>query len=83
MLIELVARPFCLYIYMSKQSIRWFGHIECSTGWIAKVCKLKVVAHKRHGRPKKTGDEVLVNDRKWLHVGMVSANPQVHTHLQE
>ena len=34
--------------------MRWFGHVECSTGWIAEVCKLNVVAQKRSGRPRKS-----------------------------
>ena len=54
--------------------MRWFGHKERSTGWIAEVRKLKVVAQKRPGRPRKTWDEVLVNKRKNL--GMDSADPQ-------
>ena len=45
---------------------RWFGHVERSTGCIAKVRKLNVVAQKRPGRPKKTWNEVLVDDRKKL-----------------
>ena len=57
--------------------MRWFGHVECSTGWIAKVPKLNVVGQKRPGRPKKTWDVVLVDDRKKL--GMDSANPQNHS----
>ena len=55
----------------------WFGHVERSTGWIAKVRKLNVVAQKRPGRPKKTWDEVLMDDRKKL--GMNSADPQNHS----
>ena len=39
---------------------------EHSTGWIAEVCKLKMVAEKRSGKPKKTWDELLENDRKKL-----------------
>ena len=46
----------------------WFGHVERSKGWIAKVCKLNVVVQKRPGRPKKTLD-----DRKKL--GMNFADP--------
>ena len=38
--------------------IRWFGQVERSTGLIA------VVARKRHGKPKKTLDEVLVDDKE-------------------
>ena len=37
------------------------------------LCYLNVVACKRPGRPKKTWDEVLVDDRKKL--GMDSADP--------
>ena len=54
--------------------MRWFGHVERSAGWIAKLRKLNVVAQKRPGRPKKTWDEVLMDDRKKL--GMDSADPQ-------
>ena len=63
-----------LDVVLSTSRMIWFGHVERSTGWIAKVCKLNVVAQKRPGRPKKIWDEVLVDDRKRL--GMDSANPQ-------
>ena len=46
--------------------ITWLGHVECSTGWIAEVSKLNVVAQKRRSRPKKICDEVLVDDRMKL-----------------
>ena len=42
--------------------IRWLGHVERSTGWIAEVSKLNVVAQKRRSRPTKICDEVLVDD---------------------
>ena len=51
-----------------------FGHVECSTGSISEVHKLNVVAQKRSGRPRKSWDEVLKNDRK--NFGMDSADPQ-------
>ena len=54
-----------------------FGHIERSTGWIAEVGKLNGVAQKRHDRPKKTWDEVLVKDRKKL--GIDSADSQAYS----
>ena len=54
--------------------MRWFGHVERSTGWIAEVRKLNVVAHKRSSRPRKSWDEVLENDGQKL--GMDSADPQ-------
>ena len=48
--------------------IRWLGHVERSTGWIAEVSKLNVVAQKRRrrSRPTKICDEVLADDRMKL-----------------
>ena len=46
--------------------IRWLGHVEHSTGWIAEVSKLNGVAQKRRSRPTKICDEVLVDDRMKL-----------------
>ena len=46
--------------------IRWLGHVERITGWIAEVSKLNVVAQKRRSRPTRICDEVLVDDRKKL-----------------
>ena len=66
-----------LEMVLRTSGMRWFGHVERSTGWIAKVRKLNVVAQKRPGRPKKTWDEVLVEDRKKL--GMDFADPMNHS----
>ena len=63
-----------LDVVLCISRIRWFGQAERSTGLIAKVCKLNVVAQKKPDRPKKTWYEVLVDDRKKL--GMDSADPQ-------
>ena len=49
-------------------------HVERSTGWIAEVLKLNVVAQKRSDRPRKSCDEVIESDRKKL--DMESADPQ-------
>ena len=57
--------------------MRWFGHVERSTGWIAEVHKLNVVAQKRSGRPRQSWDEVIKNDRKKLDID--SAYPQNHS----
>ena len=46
--------------------IRWLGHVERSTGWIAEVSKLNVAAQKRRSRQTKICDEVLVDDRMKL-----------------
>ena len=63
-----------LDVVLCTSRMRWFRHVERSTGWIAEVRKLNVVAQKRSGRPRKSWDEVLENDRKKL--GMDSADPQ-------
>ena len=70
-----------LDVVLRTSRTRWFGYVECRTGWIAEVCKLNVVAQKRSGRPRKSWDEVLENDRKKL--GMDSADPQKRGHLRE
>ena len=44
--------------------IRWLGHVERSTGWIAEVSKLNVVAQKRRSRPTKICNEVLVDQNE-------------------
>ena len=54
--------------------MRWCGHVERSTAWSSEVRKLNVVAQKRAGRPRKSWDEEIKNDRKKL--DMDSANPQ-------
>ena len=38
-----------LDVVLHTSRMRWFGHVECSTGWIAEVRKLNVVAQKRKG----------------------------------
>ena len=63
-----------LDVVLRTGRMRWFGHVERSTGWISEVRKLNVVAQKRSGRPKKSWDEVIKNDRKKL--DMDSADPQ-------
>ena len=63
-----------LDVVLCTSRMRWFGHVECSTGWIAEVSILNVVAQKRSGRPRKSWDEVIENERKKL--DMESADPQ-------
>ena len=63
-----------LDVVLRTSRMRWFGHVERSTGWTAEVRKRNVVAQKISGRPRKSWDEVLENDRKKL--GMDSADPQ-------
>ena len=66
-----------LDVVLRTSRMRWFGHVERSTGWISEVRKLNVVAQKRSGRPRKSWDEVIKNDRERL--GMDSADPENHS----
>ena len=63
-----------LDVVLRTSRMRWFGHVERSTGWISEVHKLNVVARKRYCRRRKSWDEVMKNDRKKL--DMDSADPQ-------
>ena len=63
-----------LDVVLRTGRMRWFGHVERSTGWISEVRKLNVVTQERSGRPRKSWDEVIKNDRKKL--DMDSADPQ-------
>ena len=74
-----------LDVVLCTSRMKWFGHVERSTGWIAEVCRLNVVAQKRSGRPRKSWGEVIKNDIKKL--DMDSADPQNRSewrgHLRE
>ena len=61
-------------VVLRSSRMRWYGHVERSKGWIAQVRKLNIVAQKRSGKPRKSWDEVLLDDRKTL--GMDTADPQ-------
>ena len=53
--------------------MRWFGHVERSVGWISQVRKLDLDTCKKPGRPKKTWNELILNDKRKL--DMVCADP--------
>ena len=61
-------------VVLRSSRMRWYGHVERSKGLIAQVRKLNIVAQKRSGKPRKSWDEVLLDDRKKL--GMDTADPQ-------
>ena len=43
-----------LDVVLCTSRMRWFGHVERSTGWTAEVHSLNVVAQKRSGRQRKS-----------------------------
>ena len=62
---------------LRSSRLRWFGHVERSNSWISQIRELNIVGQKRAGKPKKSWDEVLSDDRKKC--GMDTANPQNRT----
>ena len=66
---------FCIYSSIFKIFAAHFAtNYIYSKGWIAQVRKLNIVAQKRSGKPRKSWDEVLLDDRKKL--GMDTPDPQ-------
>ena len=60
-------------VVFCKSRIRWFGHVELSSGWVFQVRKLDLDTCKKPGRPKKTWKELILNDKRKL--DMVCADP--------
>jgi len=54
--------------------MRWLSHVECSTGWIARVRERKILAQNAPGRPKLTWDELVKRGRVLL--GMERTDPE-------
>ena len=53
-------------VVLRKSRMRWFGHLERSVGWISQVRKLDLGTCKKPGRPKKTWNEFILNDKRKL-----------------
>ena len=60
-------------VVLYNSRIRWFGHVERSTGWISQMQKLELDSCKKPAKPKKTWNQLILNDKKKL--GMICANP--------
>ena len=46
-------------VVLRTNRLWWFGHVECSTGWISLVRKPEVPSERRPGRLEKTWEEVV------------------------
>ena len=60
-------------VVLRTSRLRWFGHVERSVGWISQVRKLDLDTCKKPGRPKKTWNELILNDKRKL--DMVCVDP--------
>ena len=43
-----------LTILIRRRRLRWFGHVERSSGEISRVRSMQIVGKRGHGRPRKT-----------------------------
>ena len=59
---------------LRTKRMRWLGHVERSTGWIARVRDINILGKKAPGRPKLTWDELVRRDRVTL--GMERTDPE-------
>ena len=60
-------------LVLRTSRMRWFGYVGRSVGWISQVRKLDLDICKKSGRPKKTRNELILNDKRKL--DMVCADP--------
>ena len=60
-------------VVLRTSRMRWYGHVERSAGWISQVRKLDLDICKKPGRPKKTWNELILNDKRKL--DMVCTDP--------
>ena len=60
-------------VVLRKSRMRWFRHVERSVGWISQVRKLDLDICKKPGRPKKTWNELILNEKRKLDI--VCADP--------
>ena len=52
-----------LELVLGASRLRWFGHVERSDAWINKCRDVQVDSCRRAGRPKKTWEQTIRNDR--------------------
>ena len=43
-----------LNLILRERRLRWFGHVECSSGAIRTACDIQIEGRRRAGRPKLT-----------------------------
>ena len=60
-------------VVLRTSRMRWFGNVERSVCWISQLRKLDLDICKKPGRPKKTWNELILNDKRKL--DMVCADP--------
>ncbi|XP_014675865.1 PREDICTED: uncharacterized protein LOC106815854 [Priapulus caudatus] len=60
-----------LDVVLRERRLRWYGHVQCSTGAIKIVGEVRVVGVRRRGRPKMSWKEVVTKDREQWNLSAV------------
>ena len=59
---------------MRERRLRWFGHVERSSGAIRTACDIQIEGRQGAGSPKKTGKKLMERDcREWK---LTTVDPQ-------
>ena len=51
---------------LRERRLRWFGHVECSSGAIRTACDIQIEGKRRTGRPKQTWKKLTEKDCREL-----------------
>ena len=55
-----------LYLILSERRLRWFGHVERSSGAVRTTCDIQIDGRRGAGRPKLTWKKLMEKDcREW------------------
>ena len=73
MLSELLAK-LELELILRERRLRWFGHVECSSGAVRTACDIQIEGRPGTGRPKLTWKKLTKKDcREW---NLMTVDPQ-------
>ena len=71
---ELLAKLEDLDLFLRERRLRWFGHVERSSGAIRTACDIQIDGRRGAGRPKLTWKKLTKRDcREWK---LTTVDPQ-------
>ena len=71
---EFLAKLEDLNLILRERRLRWFGHVECSSGAIRTACDIQIDGRRGAGRPKLTWKKLTQRDcREWK---LTTVDPQ-------
>ena len=69
-----------LDLILRERWLRWFGHVERSSGTVRTVCDIQIDGRRRAGRPKPTWKKLIEKDcREWK---LTTVDPQERSTLR-